>query len=200
MAVWAVGVVSPGPDALLVLRQTVLGSRREGVAAAVGIASGIAVWVVLAMLGLEVVLADRPTLVGCLQIAGGVFLAYLGVVGLRSTPVDTAQPGRVAGTTGKSFALGLLTNVTNPKALVFFAAVFATLIPATATAADWVAVAVLFVVSEAVWFSVLAVFASSEVVGEWLRRRARGFTIVAGLVFVLLGGVVVAAGVRVLLG
>lgn len=191
MAVWAVGVASPGPDAVLVLRHSAHGSRRAGVAAALGIASGIAVWVTLAMIGLEAALASNPALVGGLQVAGGLLLGYLGVAALRSPGGLETSPS-AAPALGRPFMLGLATNITNPKALVFFAAVFATLIPHTATVGDWATVAVLLVLAEAAWFTTLAIFASSRATQKWFRTR--WFAVVTGVAFLGLGAVVLVAG------
>ncbi len=196
MGVWLAGVVSPGPDAVVVLRQSVLGSRRLGIATALGIATGIAVWVTVAMLG---VAAGPPKVLAAVQILGAVLLLYLAVATLRARPLTDTATGASPQSPSTSFALGVATNITNPKAVVFFMAVFATLIPEHASGADKLTVAVLLIASEAAWFGALAWFASAKVVDHWLRSHARAFARTTSAVLTILAGVVLWSGTTELL-
>lgn len=245
LAVWLVAIMAPGPDVVLVLRQTIRGGRPAGVAAAAGIAVGIVAWIALAMVGAHVLLDADDRVLGGLQLAGGAYLVVLGIAGVRAAlmpggahefelaqlGVDAAAaggrggrggPGRgpdgepsVGGVSGlaggiavadplpatasdhlarRSFGLGLATNLSNPKALVFFGSVFTVLIPETATTADRVALSVLLVAIEAAWFSGLAMAASAGRVGELLGRHAARLDTIAAVAFIVLGLVSAATG------
>ncbi|QIX53954.1 LysE family transporter [Rhodococcus sp. DMU1] len=196
MGVWLAGVASPGPDAVLVVRQSALGSRRLGIAAALGIAAGIGVWVTVAMLGLAV---GPPTVLAAVQILGGLLLLYLAVATVRAQSPTEAEEGEQPQSSSTSFVLGVATNITNPKAVVFFVAVFATLIPQDASGWDKLAVALLLIAAEAAWFGALAWFASTGVVEHWLRSHARAFARTTSVVFAILAGLVLWAGLRELL-
>ncbi|MGN0101706.1 MAG: LysE family translocator [Dietzia sp.] len=102
--VWAIAVVSPGPDVVVVLQRALAG-RRHGVATAVGIVAGLTVWLGAAFAGVATLVRVYPQVMTVLQVAGGLLLATLGVLGLRgwwrarSTPTDPAPPTDTASPT-----------------------------------------------------------------------------------------------------
>ena len=102
--VWAIAVVSPGPDVVVVLQRALAG-RRHGVATAMGIVAGLTVWLGAAFAGVATLVRVYPQVMTVLQVAGGLLLATLGVLGLRgwwrarSTPTDPAPPTDAASPT-----------------------------------------------------------------------------------------------------
>lgn len=235
LGVWLIAITAPGPDVVLVLRQTVRGGRRAGVAAAAGIALGIVAWIALAMVGAHVLVEADDRILGGLQIAGGSYLVALGAAGLRATlapggahefelaalaepdldPVGRAAgvqpielgvaeggdgPRATGGLVRRSFALGLVTNLSNPKALVFFGTVFTVLIPQDASATERVALSVLLVVTEVVWFGGLALLTSSAKAGPFFGRHAARLDTVAAVAFIVLGGASLLSGGLLLAG
>lgn len=205
LAVWIVGVIAPGPDVVLVLRESVRNGRAHGTAAAAGIVAGIVVWIVLAMAGAQLLLSADDRVLGVLELVGGAYLVYLGLGALRAArrPDGGADLDLGAATTATppvmaSLRRGLFTNLSNPKALVFFGTVFSVLVPPDAGLADQVAVLVLLTVIAALWFGGLARFASSARVGELLGARAAWLDGLAGVAFTALGAVSVAAGIAAL--
>lgn len=216
--VWLIAISAPGPDVVLVLRQTVRGGRGAGVAAAGGIALGIVAWIALAMVGAHVLVEADDRILGTLQILGGAYLVSLGVAGLRAartpggahefeladlqpSPAQAREDGATQLASGhatplvrRSFGLGLLTNLSNPKALVFFGTVFTLLVPEDTGTADRVALSVLLVLTAALWFGSLALLTSSARVGAFLGRHAAGLDAFAAVAFIVLGGVSLVSG------
>lgn len=235
LGVWLLAITAPGPDVVLVLRQTIRGGRPAGVAAAAGIAVGIVAWIALAMVGAHLLLDADDRVLGGLQVAGGAYLVVLGAAGLRAalTPggahefelsqlaadaeaatrdaepatrpahreTAATRPPRsaAAGVTRRSFGLGLATNLSNPKALVFFGSVFTVLIPEDATTADRFTLSVLLVATEAAWFGGLAVAASAGRAGELLGGHAARLDTIAAALFIVLGLASVATGLAAFL-
>lgn len=136
LGVWGLAVASPGPDLLLVLHQSIAHSRISGVAAAIGIVVGVTVWIALALLGLDVLLATNEPVLRRLQMLGGIALVMLGVWGLRPQRERTGAEPSAGGSTPAAFLSGVTTNLANPKALVFFGTLFVTVLPDDATGAD----------------------------------------------------------------
>lgn len=144
VGVWVVGAYTPGPDMLLVIQRS-LASRWSGFAAVAGVVTGIAIWLAASMLGLAAILQAREDLLHWLQLAGGCFLTYMGVAGLRgswsgareilqarrgtagptSSSGGSAQAERGTRTLRGDYARGLAANLSNPKAVVFFGALLA---------------------------------------------------------------------------
>ncbi len=82
-AVFAVALVSPGPDVALVVRTSLHQGRRAGLASALGLACGILLHTTLVLTGVSLLLSRTPVLFAILQALGALYLAWLGVGALR---------------------------------------------------------------------------------------------------------------------
>jgi threonine efflux protein len=130
-AVHVLAMVSPGPNVLIVTQTAASQTRRAGVCVALGIAAGAALLSSAALLGLSMALTQFASLRTALKLVGGAYLVYLGLRLWRtaSSPAAFSPPANgVAGTDWRAFRLGLATNLTNPKALLFYGSVFAALL------------------------------------------------------------------------
>ncbi|WP_250444165.1 LysE family translocator [Actinotalea sp. C106] len=150
---WAfVGVVAvayaiPGPDFAVILRSATRGLR-PGAAAALGAQAGLCVHMMLAVAGLSVVLARHPEALTVIRVLGGAYLLYLGgrlvlPTLRRSRPETPSSPSEMSARS--AFGQGLFTNLLNPKAVLFFAAVLPQFV-VPGSAPVWVQVAALGVV------------------------------------------------------
>ena len=110
--------LAPGPDMLFVVASSSRGGARAGLDAVRGITTAMTLHVGAAALGLSALFAASATAFNALRIAGAIYLVWLGFAALRG---KTVAPGE--GLAGRdAFRRGFLTNVTNPKVIVFFAA------------------------------------------------------------------------------
>ncbi|GAA0582065.1 LysE family translocator [Craurococcus roseus] len=129
LAACAVLILTPGPDMLFVIAQTLRGGAARGWAAALGIFVGTFGHVALAAIGLAAVLAASPGLFLAVRVAGAAYLIWLGVNCLRAAlrtdggaaAPDTAVGGAPLGR-GAAFRQGMATNLLNPKVALFFLA------------------------------------------------------------------------------
>jgi threonine/homoserine/homoserine lactone efflux protein len=131
LAALAVGVVSPGPSFILVARIAVASSRGRGLAAALGMGVGGALFAAMALLGLQAVFHAVPVLYLGLKVIGGAYLIYLGATIFRHarTPLSMAEACGGGAGASRSFWLGLSTQVSNPKTAIVYASVFAAFLP-----------------------------------------------------------------------
>jgi threonine/homoserine/homoserine lactone efflux protein len=118
----------PGPDFAVVTKNTVTGGRRRGWWSAVGVASSNATQGALAAAGLGAVIVRVEPLFQAVKFAGIAYLLFLGAQALRSAwRGDYAQqPTDVDGDDGRAlrgWRQGFLSNITNPKVVVFYLAV-----------------------------------------------------------------------------
>lgn len=114
-------IATPGPDMLFILGQTLSGGARRGWAAMFGIFAGAMVHIALAASGVAALLAASPALFEGLRVAGALYLLWLAAQALRAAcrggaALRPAAPVRTA------FRDGLVTNLTNPKVILFFLA------------------------------------------------------------------------------
>lgn len=190
---WIAAIASPGPDVFLLMRLAVR-ERRAAVLAALGIMTGNALWIVASVLGVSLVLSALPWLLPLLQLAGSLVLLWLGALSLRGgvrglrseNPAETAEAPR------RPYLLGFVTNIANPKALVFFTALLSQFLPPGTTVPDRVAVIAVMLASGLCWFVGVALACSAGAFRRWLRRAAPWFDIAAGVVFIAVAVAVLA--------
>lgn len=178
-------VMAPGADFAVAVRQSVRHGRRAGVCTALGFGAGTALHVVYTLLGVSALMQATPWLLDIVKWLGAAYLLYLGFVFIRSRPmaVDQAQAAtdadgpQDAHSLRTSFWTGFVTNATNPKATLFFLAMFTTLVSATTPLAVQAFYGLWMCVAIAAWFSFVAVVFTSPLVrqrflrsGHWLER------------------------------
>jgi threonine/homoserine/homoserine lactone efflux protein len=118
-------IVTPGQDTLLTVRNTLNGGRAAGWFTALGVAGGQLTWTLAASAGLGAALVASPSIFTILRLAGAAYLVWLGgqsawaAITERGGPVVASAHSLPAGTT-TFIRQGLLSNLGNPKMLVFF--------------------------------------------------------------------------------
>ena len=151
---------SPGPAFVLTVRTSAARGLGSALLLALGLALAILLWAASALAGLSLLFDLAPWLNTALRVAGGIFLIWIGVGLWRGarTPPPRPDPTQSAPRGGglALVRLGLLTNLGNPKALAYFAAVFSGLLPANPSIATMALfLAVVFVV-EFGWYALVS--------------------------------------------
>lgn len=229
LGVWVAMIVAPGPDVVQIIRVAPR-STRAGIMCALGICTGIVVWITASLAGLSALIAARPSLLGLLQLVGGGFLLWMAYGSIRSglaqrrsalnsarsTSQDSAENAvESAGsfdeehieqavstgdvediTAGRAYKLGMLTNLSNPKALVFFGAVFAQFIHPDMGLEWTVFIAILLTVVSVAWFSTFALIVRAA--ARFLTKYSAHLDIGSGLIFGALGCVMIYEGILAL--
>jgi threonine/homoserine/homoserine lactone efflux protein len=191
MGALAVGTVSPGPSFVLVVRTALAQSRRAGLAAALGMGIGGVGFAGLALLGLHAVLVEAGWAALGLKLAGAAYLLYLASALWRGADAplavapDAAAPGGATG--ARAFAVGLATQLSNPKTAIVYASVFAALLPAPAPPWLMVALPPTVFVLEAGWYAIVALSFSAARPRALYGRAKRVIDRVAGAVMAALG-------------
>ena len=117
--------LSPGPDLVYILSRTIAQGRRVGLASTAGVCSGAVVHVLAAACGLSAILAASASAFAAVKYVGAAYLVYLGVQALRSpgATLDFATAGEAAAVTPwQAYRQGVLVDVLNPTAAIFFMA------------------------------------------------------------------------------
>jgi threonine/homoserine/homoserine lactone efflux protein len=156
--------ISPGPAVLMSARTGLTEGFRTGFLLAVGIGLGGVFWATAAISGLAVLFQTAPSLLRGLKLVGGVYLLYLAYKMWRGadTKLDITQQSTIPRSAGAAIWLGLSTQLTNPKTVAMFSAIFiGTVPPATPL---WQIACVLLAVfmNEALWCSFVARIFASE--------------------------------------
>ena len=168
-------IVTPGPDTALTIRNTLLGGRLAGVGAALGVASGQAVWALATGLGVAALLAASEPAFAALKLAGAAFLLYLGaqslIAALRGRPRDVAARGRARLRPLVSYRQGVVSNLGNPKMAAFFPSLLPQFVGGGEAAfLPLLALGLLFAAMTLVWLTTYAVAVARA--SALLRRAA----------------------------
>jgi threonine/homoserine/homoserine lactone efflux protein len=178
---------SPGPNGLLALTHGALHGHRKALFTIAGGAIGFVTLIALSMFGIGALLKASVVWLTVLKWIGGAYLIYLGVQVWRSPPIDL-QPARAAAVVRPMtlFRQGALSALTNPKALLFFAAFLPQFIdPARDLVVQFLIMAATFAVVEIVTEYALASMAYQ--LRPWLQRVGQRFNRVCGGLFVIIG-------------
>ena len=181
-------IVVPGPDTALTIRNTVQGGRTAGVRTALGVVTGQGVWAGAAGAGVVALLTRAQPALHVLRAIGACYLVVLGGIAIaeavRDRDVTTHPQGDGQPRRRSAYRQGLVSNLSNPKIAVFFAA----LLPQFAhSAAGAIGLSALFMAMTLCWLFMYAVVVGSA--SSWFDRRRvrRCVTGVSGTALVALG-------------
>jgi len=185
-----IAMVSPGPDFLITMRNALGVGRASGIATAIGIGVAIAVHVAYSVFGLALIISQSIILFNIIKYLGAAYLIYCGIMALRSKGWEmTAEKAKnTSKTLKRSFIEGFVTNALNPKATLFFLALF-TQVLTPDTPMTWkVIYGGSLMIMVAGWFSFVSAVLTQETIRQklssisvWIDRVTGGFFIVLGL-------------------
>ncbi|HGM5056634.1 TPA: threonine export protein RhtC [Serratia marcescens] len=182
-----IALMSPGPDFFFVSQTAASRSRREAMMGVVGISLGIVVWAGVALMGLHLILQKMAWLHQIIMVGGGIYLCWMGWQLLRSARAQQAQPAAETQVAlpkaGRSFIRGFLTNLSNPKAVIYFGSVFSLFVGDSVGAGARWGLFLLIVAETFVWFSLVAVVFALPTMRRGYQRLAKWIDGVAGVLF-----------------
>ncbi|WP_145556082.1 threonine export protein RhtC [Yersinia canariae] len=182
-----VALMSPGPDFFFVSQTAASRSRREAMMGVVGISLGIVIWAGVALMGLNLILQKMAWLHEIIMVGGGLYLCWMGWQLLKSarakqgaseSEVHVALPAR-----GRTFLRGFLTNLSNPKAVIYFGSVFSLFVGDNVSAGARWGLFVLIVSETFVWFSIVACVFALPVMRRGYQRLSKWIDGLAGVLF-----------------
>jgi threonine/homoserine/homoserine lactone efflux protein len=179
--------LSPGPNGLLALTHGALHGRRMALYTVAGGCVGFVTIIALSMFGIGALLQASLAWLTVLKWAGGAYLVWLGIQVWRSPPIGIdASQRREERSGGSLFRQGALSALTNPKAVLFFAAFLPQFIdPARSLVIQFVIMAGTFAVTEFV--TELFIASAAQRLSAWLARVGRAFNRACGGMFVAIG-------------
>jgi threonine/homoserine/homoserine lactone efflux protein len=186
--------VTPGPSVLMAVSTSVNHGLRAATLAALGSTSAVVGIMLLSAAGLGAVLAASETLFSVLKWVGSAYLAYLGVTALLSSGSTLKFAEAEQSSQRFSFVRGFLVGASNPKALLFFTALFPQFIdPAKPQGVQFAILCSTFVVFELFWLLTYASLGARA--KAWLAEpgRATLFNRITGGIFLGAAGLLATA-------
>ncbi len=185
-----VAVASPGPDFAIVLRYAVRYGVKVAVSASIGIGLGILLHVAYSLLGIGLLLQTTPWLFQLFSAGAAAYLAYIGIQALQSGPGAATSPEQADKTPviglWQSFRTGLLTNGLNPKATLFFLALFAVIISPETPTSFKIIYGLYMAVATALWFCLLSFVLTRQKIRSFLLNQGYWFDRLMGVVLLAL--------------
>lgn len=181
---------SPGPDFILVSQQTLANGKKAGLLCSLGIALGLSIHILYSALGLAVIIANSNTALWAIKILGGCYLIYLGVNGLRSKAksAEALTGEHIAKRENmKQIARGFLCNALNPKAPIYFVALFTVVLSPSMPLYQIAIYGVWMMMLQMAWFSTVVMILSQPRLNQKFRSCAHWIDRVLGGAMILLG-------------
>jgi len=181
-------VASPGPDFALVLRQSIRHGRATAIRTSLGIGSGILFHVMYSVLGLALLIRGSETVFTAVKYAGALYLIWIGLKALLARPYpEPSATGEGSNSPRRgAYVEGLLVNILNPKAMLFFIALFSVGVSPTTPLVVQVGYGLWMALATAAWFSLVSVFFTQPAVRARFQRAGHWFDRGMGLVFLAL--------------
>jgi RhtB (resistance to homoserine/threonine) family protein len=189
LAVDLLAAISPGPNFVVVTQAAINGTRRHAAAVVAGIVAANLIWCAAVAFGLSALFELAPRLHSAVKVFGGAYLIYLGV---RLWRGETHEPAvnepSFKDSLSAAFVRGLLTNLSNPKSVVYFGSIFALFMRPETPAWTQTAAVGIVIFDTVLWYGAVAAVFSSAVIQRFYARVRRPVNRVAGAAMVCFGG------------
>ena len=169
---FVLGATSPGPSLIVVLRNTLIGGRRQGVACALGHGLGFGIYAGSAVFGLILLLENSPSTFLVLQIIGAVLLVWYGIK-MWTAKVDGLDDEDIKATNHQrqGFTEGFAIAFFNPKIALFLVAVLAQVLEPGMGFETKLAIGALGMTIDTLWYILVALVLTGTPALEKLREN-----------------------------
>ena len=187
-------VVSPGPDFVLITRQSIRYDRNVAIWSSLGVGVGILFHSFIAITGVVVLVTSNTFLLTSIKIAGAIYLAYLGVISIINSNKIKSLTGDVSVKRENlnGFLAGLITNVTNVKAILFFITVFSVVVDQNTDSLTLTLYGLYMSISTFIWFAFVSVVFTND-------KFTRKFSYYLPIFEKVIGAVLIAISAQILI-
>ena len=191
MFIWSalahlIALTSPGPDTAIVIRQVSVYGRVEGIKTAIGIGFGILIHCIMAISGISLLILDNDLYKFIITLIGGIYILYLGLTMYSSINNKVTTNNNPLNIKNNSFNIGLITNIFNIKAFLFFVSLFAILID-NLNGIYFYLYPIYFSFSSALWFIFLSYVLTSSKSKKFNVYNNKYLLVIMSIVLCLIG-------------
>ncbi len=185
-----VAAISPGPDFVMCVRNSLMYSRRTGIFTGIGIGMGLSIHIGYCAAGLGIIVSHSVIVFTIIKILGAAYLLYLGFSsflnrgsGIKFENVDkTNDISRF-----QAMKTGFFTNLLNPKAAVFFLGLFALVINKTIPIYVIIFLSAIMILTAMIWFALVATIFANQIVKKFYLKYEIWICRFFGVLLILLG-------------
>ncbi|MDP0491885.1 MAG: LysE family translocator [Verrucomicrobiota bacterium JB023] len=179
----------PSASVLLVVTRAATHGTKSGAAVAGGIVLADLLFVTLAILGMSALAERMGSLFSIVKMAGGAYLMWLGLGLIRAQETGpAASPANPGGALWTSFAAGFFLTLGDLKAILFYAALFPTVVDMKTISAPEIAAIMLVTIGAVGGVKLLYAFAAERIAGKLHSKAANGTRKVSGCLLMGAGG------------
>ncbi|RCU52693.1 LysE family translocator [Corallincola holothuriorum] len=187
VVIHGLAVASPGPDFAVVTQTAIRSGRRIAMITALGVGTAILWHVGLSLAGVSLLFQQVPALLTLFTLLAALYLGYLGVSAMLAKPAaDTLSQNGEQVMQRSAFVKGLMTNGLNPKATLFFIALFAVVISPERDVGIKLFYGIYMALATAAWFCLLAWLIGSPRFRSTLQRKGYWLERITGVALVVL--------------
>jgi threonine efflux protein len=189
LSIFMLALISPGPDFMVVSSLSLTRGRGDGIKAAAGIASVIVLYTLVSLTGLSALFAHYLWMMVAIKISGGLYLLYLSFLMWRASfaKAHADVPAPVTAKKKNAYMAGVLCSLTNPKAIAFFASIFAVALTPDTSLATKASIAAIVPLITFAWFSFVAFGLSKQKIRARYQRWQRVIDRITGTVLGFFG-------------
>jgi RhtB (resistance to homoserine/threonine) family protein len=191
----ALAAISPGPDFVMAVRNSLNYSRRTGIFTGVGIGLGISVHIIYCAAGVGYLISKSMPLFTTIKYLGAIYLAYIGIKSIlaKGSKLEITESKELNDMTRfQAMRTGFLTNVLNPKATMFFLGLFTFVIKSETPSYVVVIIAFIMIMTAITWFTLVALFFTQ-------RRVQTAFFKFESTINKVFGGLLILLGIKIAL-
>lgn len=191
LTIATLAVISPGPDFVMLTKNSLLYGKTSGMYTAYGISLAVLVHVGYTLFGIGYIISQSIILFNVMKAIGSLYLIYLGMKMFLSKRTDITQNSNLSHdkvlTNKSAFKQGFICNVTNPKTTIFILSIFIQVVDSNTPLVQQVLYGILIAGLHLIWFSILATGFAKVAHNKAINSIKHYFEKVAGAILVLLG-------------
>ncbi len=183
-------LLSPGPDFAMILRQSVVYGKKTSIYTSLGLGLGVCFHITYSILGIGFIISKSIVLFNIVKFLGAFYLIYIGYKSLKSKGfiLENEKIRRVETISNKkAFILGLLCNLLNVKAALFFISLFTVVVNVNTPLYMQIIYGLFASFLTISWFSTLSLIVSQNKVRGFFNKFGKYFDRLMGSILIFLG-------------
>ena len=183
------GVMSPGPDFFLIVKQSLCQGRKISLLTSMGIGTGVIVHIFFCIFGLGIIISKSDIIFNLIIIAGALYIIYMGIqsvlISVSLIPIDYNVNEKYNAYT--AFGKGFLTNILNPKATLFFLSIYTIIINNNPSTYIQLAYGLWMAIATAAWFCFLSIVLTNHKITKKIELFGSKIQKIMGIVLLIIG-------------
>ncbi len=183
-------VMSPGPDFALIVRQSLCYNRKISIITSLGIGFGILFHIFLSITGVGIIISNSIILFDIIKISGGLYLIFLGYNSIASNVkivLKVDQKSKNIKNNINAFLNGLITNILNPKATLFFLSLYTFIINNQPIVQIQIFYGIWMAIITTLWFCLLSIILTHSIIRKKIQKFLNIIQNITGIMLIAIG-------------